>query len=176
MRHAYNTIVAGKPFLIKPAKDVESINTAAVTDYPCVTIENIQPAEWCAGNGYAWVSSYNNDMTVKVGDCFISNKDGHFKNFVGDPGTLKGFRGYLKANLANVAKPQTLSVGMDSNVNEEGTSAIIGLTIDADGNIVTGIADGKVYNVNGQVVSEDSRNFGALPSGVYVINGKKYVK
>ena len=176
VRHAYNTIVAGKPFLIKPAKDVESINTAAVPDYPYVTIENTQPAEWCAGNGYAWVSSYSNDMTVKKGDCFISNKDGHFKNFVGDPGTLKGFRGYLKANLANSAKPQTLSVGMDSNVNEEGTSAIIGLTIDADGNIVTGIADGKVYNVNGQVVSEDSRNFGALPSGVYVINGKKYVK
>ena len=176
VRHAYNTIVAGKPFLIKPAKDVESINTAAVTDYPYVTIENEKPADWCAGNGYAWVSSYSNDMTVQQGDCFISNKDGHFKNFVGDPGTLKGFRGYLKANLANSAKPQTLSVGMDSNVNEEGTSAIIGLTIDADGNIVTGIADGKVYNVNGQVVSEDSRNFGALPSGVYVINGKKYVK
>lgn len=176
VRHAYNTIVAGKPFLIKPAKAVESINTAAVTDYPYVTIENTQPAEWCAGNGYAWVSSYSNGMTVKEGDCFISNKDGHFKNYVGADGTLKGFRGYLKANLANGAKPQTLSVGMDSNVNEEGTSAIIGLTIDADGNIVTGVADGKVYNVNGQVVSEDSRNFGALPSGVYVINGKKYVK
>ena len=176
VRHAYNTIVAGKPFLIKPAKDVESINTAAVTDYPYVTIENTQPADWCASNEYAWVSSYSNGMTVKKGDCFISNKDGHFKNFVGADGTLKGFRGYLKANLANSAKPQTLSVGMDSNVNEEGTSAIIGLTIDADGNIVTGIADGKVYNVNGQVVSEDSRNFGALPSGVYVINGKKYVK
>lgn len=176
VRHAYNTIVAGKPFLIKPAKDVESINTTAVTDYPYVTIENEKPADWCAGNGYAWVSSYSNGMTVQQGDCFISNKDGHFKNFVGDPGTLKGFRGYLKANRANVAKPQTLSVGMDSNVNDEGTSAIIGLTIDADGNIVTGVADGKVYNVNGQVVSEDSRNFGALPSGVYVINGKKYVK
>lgn len=176
VRHAYNTIVAGKPFLIKPAKEVTSINTEDVADYPYVTIENTQPAEWCAGNGYAWVSSYSNDMTVQQGDCFISNKDGHFKNFVGDPGTLKGFRGYLKANLANGAKPQTLSVGMDSNVNEEGTSAIIGLTIDADGNIVTGVADGKVYNVNGQVVSGDSRNFGALPSGVYVINGKKYVK
>lgn len=175
VRHAYNTIVAGKPFLIKPAKDVESINTAAVTDYPYVTIENTKPADWCTRNGYAWVSSYNNDMTVQQGDCFISKNDGHFKNFVGDPGTLKGFRGYLK-NLSNGAKPQTLSVGMDSNVNEEGTSAIIGLTIDADGNIVTGVADGKVYNVNGQVVSEDSRNFGALPSGVYVINGKKYVK
>lgn len=175
VRHAYNTIVAGKPFLIKPKNNVESINTAAVKDYPYVTIENTKPADWCTRNGYAWVSSYSNDMTVQQGDCFISKNDGHFKNFVGDPGTLKGFRGYLK-NLSNGAKPQTLSVGMDSNVNEEGTSAIIGLTIDADGNIVTGVADGKVYNVNGQVVSEDSRNFGALPSGVYVINGKKYVK
>ena len=173
VRHAYNTIVAGKPFLIKPAKDVESINTADVKEYPYVTIENTKPADWCAGSGYAWVSSYSNDLTVQEGDCFISNKDGHFKNYVGTSGTLKGFRGYLKANLA---KPQTLSVGMDSNVNEEGTSAIIGLTIDADGNVVTGVADGKVYNVNGQVVSEDSRNFAALPSGVYVINGKKYVK
>lgn len=30
VRHAYNTIVANKPFLIKPSKDVKSISTAAV--------------------------------------------------------------------------------------------------------------------------------------------------
>lgn len=39
VRHAYNTIVANKPFLIKPSKKVESISTAALTDYPYVTIE-----------------------------------------------------------------------------------------------------------------------------------------
>lgn len=39
VRHAYNTIVANKPFLIKPTKDVESISTAAAGDYPYVTIE-----------------------------------------------------------------------------------------------------------------------------------------
>lgn len=39
VRHAYNTIVANKPFLIKPSKDVESISTAAATEYPYVTIE-----------------------------------------------------------------------------------------------------------------------------------------
>ena len=96
VRHAYNNIVAGKPFLIKPAQDVASINTAEVEGYPYVTIENTQPAEWCSGNGYVWMASYSNDLTVEEGDCFISNKDGSFKNFVGDPGTLKGFRGYLK--------------------------------------------------------------------------------
>ena len=41
VRHAYNTIVAGKPFLIKPTKEVTSINTAEVTEYPYVTIEKI---------------------------------------------------------------------------------------------------------------------------------------
>ena len=72
VRHAYNTIVAGKPFLIKPTKDVTSINTAEVPDYPYVTIENTEPADWCTGNGYTWASSYSNDMTVQEGDGFIS--------------------------------------------------------------------------------------------------------
>lgn len=178
VRHAYNNIVAGKPFLIKPAQDVASINTAEVTDYPYVTIENTQPAEWCKGNGYVWMSSYSNDMTVQAGDCFISNKDGSFKNFVGTPGTLKGFRGYLKHIGTNgVSEAKKLTVGMGSNVTSDETSAIDGILIDGDmpADSVTA-ADGKVYNLNGQVVATSYRQFQTLPGGVYVVNGKKVVK
>lgn len=178
VRHAYNNIVAGKPFLIKPTKDVASINTAEVEGYPYVTIENTQPAEWCKGNGYVWMSSYSNDLTVKEGDCFISNKDGSFKNFVGDPGTLKGFRGYLKNIGTNgVSEAKKLTVGMGSNVTTDETSAIDGILIDGDmpEDSVTA-ADGKVYNLNGQVVATSYRQFQALPGGVYVVNGKKVVK
>lgn len=178
VRHAYNNIVAGKPFLIKPAQDVASINTAEVKGYPYVTIENTQPAEWCKGNGYVWMSSYSNDLTVKEGDCFISNKDGSFKNFVGDPGTLKGFRGYLKNIGTNgVSEAKKLTVGMGSNVTTDETSAIDGILIDGDmpADSVTA-ADGKVYNLNGQVVATSYRQFQALPGGVYVVNGKKVVK
>lgn len=178
VRHAYNNIVAGKPFLIKPAQDVASINTAEVKGYPYVTIENTQPAEWCKGNGYVWMSSYSNDLTVKEGDCFISNKDGSFKNFVGDPGTLKGFRGYLKNIGTNgVSEAKKLTVGMGSNVTTDETSAIDGILIDGDmpEDSVTA-ADGKVYNLNGQVVATSYRQFQALPGGVYVVNGKKVVK
>ena len=178
VRHAYNNIVAGKPFLIKPTKDVASINTAEVKGYPYVTIENTQPAEWCKGNGYVWMSSYSNDLTVKEGDCFISNKDGSFKNFVGDPGTLKGFRGYLKNIGTNgVSEAKKLTVGMGSNVTTDETSAIDGILIDGDmpADSVTA-ADGKVYNLNGQVVATTYRQFQALPGGVYVVNGKKVVK
>ena len=178
VRHAYNNIVAGKPFLIKPTKDVASINTEDVEAYPYVTIENTKPAEWCKGNGYVWMSSYSNDLTVKEGDCFISNKDGSFKNFVGDPGTLKGFRGYLKNIGTNgVSEAKKLTVGMGSNVTTDETSAIDGILIDGDmpADSVTA-ADGKVYNLNGQVVATSYRQFQALPGGVYVVNGKKVVK
>ena len=178
VRHAYNNIVAGKPFLIKPTKDVASINTAEVKGYPYVTIENTQPAEWCSGNGYVWMSSYSNGLTVNEGDCFISNKDGSFKNFVGDPGTLKGFRGYLKNIGTNgVSEAKKLTVDMGSNVTTDETSAIDGILIDGDmpADSVTA-ADGKVYNLNGQVVATSYRQFQALPGGVYVVSGKKVVK
>ncbi len=181
VRHAYNTIVANKPFLIKPSKDVESISTAA-TEYPYVTIEatknvNGKPDDWCSGNGYTWASSYSNDMTVQVGDGFISNQDGTFKNFVGASGTLKGFRGYLKRiNNSAGAKPIMLQVVNSSNVDGDNgeTTGIKDLIIDADGQLMP--ANGKVYNINGQLVSEDAKSFQSLPSGIYIINGKKYIK
>lgn len=177
VRHAYNTIVAGKPFLIKPTKDVTSINTAEIPDYPYVTIENTKPEDWCTGNGYTWASSYSYGMTVKEGDGFIS-KDGLFKNFVGKDGTLKGFRGYLKrlGTQETGAKPIMLQVVNSSNVdgNNGETTGIEDLIIDADGQLMP--ANGKVYNINGQLVSEDAKSFQSLPSGIYIINGKKYIK
>ena len=181
VRHAYNTIVANKPFLIKPSKDVESISTAA-TEYPYVTIEatkneNGKPNDWCTGNGYTWASSYSNDMIVKAGDGFISNQDGTFKNFVGKSGTLKGFRGYLKRlNTQAGAKHIMLQVVNSSNVDGDNgeTTGIEDLIIDADGQLMP--ANGKVYNINGQLVSEDAKSFQSLPSGIYIINGKKYIK
>lgn len=177
VRHAYNTIVAGKPFLIKPTKEVTSINTADVEEYPYVTIENTKPADWCSDNGYTWASSYSNDMTVQDGDGFISNQDGSFKNFVGASGTLKGFRGYLKRTETQTgAKPMMLQVVNSSNVdgNNGETTGIEDLIIDADGQLMP--ANGKVYNINGQLVSEDANSFQSLPSGIYIINGKKYIK
>lgn len=182
VRHAYNTIVANKPFLIKPSKKVESISTAAVDEYPYVTIEatkneNGKPDDWCTGNGYTWASSYSNDMTVQEGDGFISNQDGTFKNFIGASGTLKGFRGYLKRlGTQTGAKPMMLQVVNSSNVdgNNGETTGIEDLIIDADGQLMP--ANGKVYNINGQLVSENANNFQSLPSGIYIINGKKYIK
>lgn len=177
VRHAYNTIVANKPFLIKPTKDVNGINTADCAEYPYVIIEapkDGKPAAWCAGSGYSWVSGYNNnDMMVGNGDGFIA-KDGSFMTYTGSLAPLKGFRGYLKKDSGTAAK--ILSVGVGSNVDSDNTTTLIdNLIIDNDANASHGISDGKVYNINGQVVG-NGKSLNTLPSGVYIINGKKYIK
>ena len=175
VRHAYNTIVAGKPFLIKPTKEVTSINTADVKDYPYVTIENTEPAKWCESNGYVWTSSYNT-MNIVKNDYFIGASDGKFKAYSGTSGTVKGFRGFLKANLPAGAKPAMLSISTSSitDGNDGETTGIEDLIITTDGELMP--ANSRVYNINGQLVSEDASNFQSLPSGIYIINGKKYIK
>lgn len=175
VRHAYNTIVAGKPFLIKPTKEVTSINTEDVTDYKYVTIENTEPNEWCESNGYVWTSSYNK-MNIVKNDYFIGASDGKFKAYSGDSGTVKGFRGFLKADHSAGAKPMMLSISTSSitDGNDGETTGIEDLIITADGELMP--ANSRVYNINGQLVSEDASNFQSLPSGIYIINGKKYIK
>ncbi len=175
VRHAYNTIVAGKPFLIKPTKNVESINTADVTDYPYVTIENIEPAKWCESNGYVWTSSYNT-MNIAKNDYFIGASDGKFKAYSAASGTVKGFRGFLKADHSAGAKPVMLSISTSSitDGNDGETTGIEDLIITTDGELMP--ANSRVYNINGQLVSEDASSFQSLPSGIYIINGKKYIK
>ncbi len=175
VRHAYNTIVAGKPFLIKPTKEVTSINTADVTNYPYVTIENTKPADWCESKGYVWTSSYNT-MNIVKNDYFIGASDGNFKAYSAASGTVKGFRGFLKANLSPGAKPVMLSISTSSvtDGNDGETTGIEDLIINADGELMP--ANCRVYNINGQLVSEDASSFQSLPSGIYIINGKKYIK
>ena len=175
VRHAYNTIVAGKSFLIKPTKDVESINTADVTDYKYVTIENTEPNDWCESNGYVWTSSYNK-MNIVKNDYFIGASDGKFKAYSAASGTVKGFRGFLKANLPAGAKPKMLSISTSSitDGNDGETTGIEDLIITTDGELMP--ANSRVYNINGQLVSEDASSFQSLPSGIYIINGKKYIK
>lgn len=175
VRHAYNTIVAGKPFLIKPTKEVTSINTADVKYYPYVTIENTEPAKWCESNGYVWTSSYNT-MNIFKNDYFIGASDGKFKAYSGNSGTVKGFRGFLKADHSAGSKPTMLSISTSSitDGNDGETTGIEDLIITADGELMP--ANSRVYNINGQLVSEDASNFQSLPSGIYIINGKKYIK
>ena len=105
-------------------------------------------------------------LAITTTRCFIT--------YTGSDAPLKGFRGYLKKDSGAQAK--ILSVGVGSNVDSDNTTTLIdNLIIDNDANASYGISDGKVYNINGQVVG-NGKSFNTLPSGVYIINGKKYIK
>lgn len=113
-------------------------------------------------------------MSVKTGEHFIGGSDGKFYQWTGESAVeAKGFRGYLATEDEN-SEAKTLSVGMQSAEDGgDSTTFIEGLTIDSRGNLIQQSADGKVYSLSGQQMKG---SFSSLPGGVYVVNGKKYVK
>ncbi len=176
MRHAYNTIVAGKPFLIKPKRTGDfTLNTAECEAFPYVTVENTTPARWCATDDYAWMSSYSNDQTVKNGDYYIGSIHGDVIRRVDGDVTISGFKGFLKA-LSPSAQSKELCVGMASSDTPGETTVIPGLLIDANGNLVERPLSSHVYSLDGRMVARDASSFDSLPKGIYIVNGKKYVK
>lgn len=190
-RHAYNTLVAGRPFLIKPSgKNANGdpvatvtdgkivLNTANVPDFPYVTIESTMPTEWKGRRGeeddYCWQSGYN-VQTINPGDYYI-NAAGSLIMRESSDAKLQSFRSYLKkknpsasAKLFSVAYFDMLSDNADI------PSKIEDMLMDSDGNVIHLSGNGYIYNLNGQVVSTDPTSLDSLPKGVYILNGKKYV-
>lgn len=186
VRHAYNTIVAGKPFLIKPKFDKAVISSENMGDYPYVTIEAIDAEKFGKDYktaDYYWTSSYGK-FSIKPGDYFIrdaiSNSNGKpvSGNVVRYPKTMttdyamNGFRGYLTAktdDLRNSAK--SFTIGISDFENNE-TTYIENVEIAEDGTLRQRLS-GKVYNLQGQLVSDDASQLNSLPKGIYIVNGTK---
>lgn len=193
-RHAYNTLVAGKPFLIKPhrtdiADDATfTVNTANAAAFPYVTIENTQPAVWGRDKNkgtdnnasFKWKSFYSPNQ-MPYGSYYIGGSDGIVKHYVPASGTsttstVKGFRGYLLPlnNEAQLrAKVFSVNVG---GLGEDDDNAATGLEyiyMDENG-VMEPISDGKIFNLNGAVVGTSAKDLNTLPAGVYILNGKKY--
>ena len=181
VRHAYNHIVAGKPFLIKPTQDAQ-INTAKILAFPYVTIEETgTPADFGKGTDYKWASSYA-PFTVSPGDYFLRDTQVNGKpadgNIVRYPATqtnglnMNGFRGYIKAQsdaVRNSTKSMSIVIG---SVDDDETTVIEDVVIDEDGTLRPALK-GKVYNIQGQLMTTDASRLNTLPKGIYIINGSK---
>lgn len=188
-RHAYNTIVAGKPFLIKPCgKDAYGnnvvtsdgnnivLNTEKITAFPYVTIENTEPAKWGrdADNAdYYWHSAYNVE-TVNPGDYYFNGK-GSLVMREGSPAKIQAFRGFLKKKTTAQAKLFSVAYFNQLSDNSDIPSKIEGVMMDSNGQLLDFKADDVVYNLSGQVVTTDASSLYSLPKGIYIVNGKKYV-
>ena len=100
---------------------------------------------------------------IQTGDYII--QDNNFYQ-VAEGGTygLKGFRGWFKKFPTAGAKSSVISIDVVSG--DEPTDIV---KIDANGEEVN---NGKVYNINGQLVGT---SLNGLSKGLYIVNGKKYV-
>lgn len=183
VRHAYNTIVAGKPFLIKPTKDAV-ISSENMGEFPYVTIESTSAENFGKDKenaSYYWTSSYA-PFTVAPGDYFLRDTEINGKladgNMVRYPVaqasgySMNGFRGYLTAkteNLRQSAKALTIAI---NDFESDETTYIENVEIADDGTLRQRI-NGKVYNLQGQLVSNDASQLDSLPKGIYIVNGTK---
>lgn len=188
-RHAYNTIVAGKPFLIRPCgtdangnnvvtKDGDNIvlNTKNITAFPYVTIENVSPKDWgreVKTADYHWHSTYNVE-TVKPNDYYF-NSEGVLVMREKSDAKIQAFRGFLQKKATAHAKLFSVAYFDLLSDNSDIPSKIEGVMMDSNGELVDIKAGDAVYNLSGQVVTTDASSLYSLPKGIYIVNGKKYV-
>lgn len=188
-RHAYNTIVAGKPFLIRPTgktadnKDVATLvdgsivlNTEKITAFPYVTIENVSPENWgrnAKTADYHWHSAYNVE-TVKPNDYYF-NSEGVLVMRETSDAKIQAFRGFLQKKSTAAAKMLSIAYYDMLSDNSDIPSKIEGVMMDSNGGLVDIKAGDAVYNLSGQVVTTDASSLYSLPKGIYIVNGKKYV-
>lgn len=188
-RHAYNTIVAGKPFLIKPTGKTADktnvatlvdgsivLNTTNITAFPYVTIENVSPEDWgrdAEKADYHWHSAYNVE-TVKPNDYYF-NSEGVLVMREKSDAKIQAFRGFLQKKATAQAKLFSVAYFDLLSDNSDIPSKIEGVMMDSNGELVDIKAGDAVYNLSGQVVTTDASSLYSLPKGIYIVNGKKYV-
>lgn len=171
IHHVYDQMVAaGVPYLIKPAKDVTKPSFTAVY-FPSTAVS---PETVNCTHGYTWKGVFSNEP-MGTGDYYVGSKDGNFKYYTTDGHESYSFRSYLDFDISKAdAKSMVFGATEFGFTDVNTTTGISSLSVitpeDMDPRAFN---TGKIYNLQGQVVSNDSRNLDRLPAGIYIVNGKK---
>ena len=190
IEHANQDIIAGYPYLIFPTdkadtnkdvhSEISSITTRATfgeADSPLFgvgTDGKTYLAEPMQSDALVFKGTFTNNTPLTEGSYVVTNK-GVLSRIPNDEMKIKPYRSYIYFNRVNTgAKAISLQ---DMNVNgfendEDHTTGIENLLFESG--ILTHSAD--VYSIDGQLVRSKALNFNGLPKGVYIVNGKKYVK
>lgn len=191
IEHANQDIIAGYPYLIFPTtkadtekKDHTAINgittraTFGEANSPLFSVGtdgNTYLAESMQSDALVFKGTFTN-TTLKEGSYVVTNK-GVLSRIPKDKDgmNIRPYRSYIYFNRQTVGAKAILL--QDMNVNgfendEDHTTGIENLLFESG--ILTHSAD--VYSIDGQLVRSKALNFNGLPKGVYIVNGKKYVK
>lgn len=145
------TMVAGKPYLIKPTESAKELV------FKGVKITEYEPKN-TSGDNYAVYGTFGKYTMKTDGTELFLKTDGKFYIPAEGKETMKGFRAYFLVPKNTAAAALNLSFGDATGIN--------GVAADAEKNV-------KVYNVNGQYVGTSLE---ALPKGLYIVGGKKVLK
>lgn len=189
IEHANQDIIAGYPYLIFPTKkdDTEKTDHTAINgittratfgeaDSPIFTV-GTDGTTYTDGkmqrDALVFKGTFNN-TTLNEGSYVVTNK-GVLSRIPKDEMPIKPYRSYIYFNR-ETAGAKAISL-QNMNVNgfeneEDNTTGIENLLFESG--ILTHSAD--VYSIDGQLVRSKALNFNGLPKGVYIVNGKKYVK
>lgn len=189
IEHANQDIIAGYPYLIFPTKkdDTEKTDHTAIngittratfgeanspiftvgTDGTTYTDGKMQ------GDALVFKGTFTNS-TLNEGSYVVTN-NGVLSRIPKDGMPIKPYRSYIYFNRetagAKAISLQNMNVNGFEN-DEDNTTGIENLLFESG--ILTHSAD--VYSIDGQLVRSKALNFNGLPKGVYIVNGKKYVK
>lgn len=145
------TMVAGKPYLIKPTESAKELvfKGVKITEYS---------ASSSLGNDYGVCGTFVPYKLSTDGTDLFLKTDGKFYVPAEGKETMKGFRAFFIVPNNTTAAALNLSFGDATGID--------GVAADAEKNV-------KVYNVNGQYVGTSLE---ALPKGLYIVGGKKVLK
>ena len=190
IEHANQDIIAGYPYLIFPTRKddndktdhtpIKGITTRATfgeADSPLFSVgtdgKTYLYAEPMQSDALVFKGTFTNS-TLNEGSYVVTN-NGVLSRIPKDGMPIKPYRSYIYFNR-ETAGAKAISL-QNMNVNgfeneEDNTTGIENLLFESG--ILTHSAD--VYSIDGQLVRSKALNFNGLPKGVYIVNGKKYVK
>lgn len=146
------TMVAGKPYLIKPTESAKELV------FKGVKITEYEPKN-ASGDNYAVYGTFGKYTMKTDGTELFLKTDGKFYIPAASTATMRGFRAYFYNINGSTA-------GAALNLSFGDATGIDGVAADAEKNV-------KVYNVNGQYVGTSLET---LPKGLYIVGGKKVLK
>lgn len=189
IEHANQDIIAGYPYLIFPTNKadndktdhsvINSITTRATfgeADSPLFSVgtdEKTYPGAEMQSDALVFKGTFTN--TTLTEGSYVVTKKGVLSRILKNGMNIKPYRSYIYFNRVT-ANAKAISL-QNMNVNgfendEDNTTGIENLLFESG--ILTHSAD--VYSIDGQLVRSKALNFNGLPKGVYIVNGKKYVK
>lgn len=149
---ATTSLKAAHAYLVKPTTDIENPVFNDVT----VSLGD----EGVDGNGgYEFVGILSATNLKTDGTNLFLGAENKFYIPTKDDYTLKALRGYFVAPSSESGAQMAIRI-------DDTTTSIAAI----NGNAAT--MNGKVYNLSGQYVGNDVK---ALPKGIYIVNGKKYI-